>query len=98
MGWNVGSSLLSGAVHIWRHELAVPVQLFRRVSVIVNVHCDSPALAQTKQGARELAIVSHCGKNALRANLYKADANPHRHIGRLMLSRIRVCCRSARAA
>ena len=47
VGGNVGRSLLGSAVDIGRNELAVPVQLLRRISVVIDINNDTLAFRET---------------------------------------------------
>ncbi len=57
VGWNVRRALLSGAININGNELAVPVELLRRVGIVVNIDEDLLAFRKAHQRPGKLAIV-----------------------------------------
>ena len=60
MRGNEGCSFFRSAVHIDRYGLAVPVQLFGSIGVIMDIDNDLPALLETQQRS---------GENTCRARL-----------------------------
>ncbi len=62
VGGNKGRTFLGGAVHVDRNFLTMPMQLFRRIRIVVNVDCDPAAPLEAKQRPGKLAIV-HGGRH-----------------------------------
>jgi hypothetical protein len=54
---NVWRSLLGGAINISRNELAMPVQLFGRLGVVVDIDDDPLTFRKPHQRSRKLAVV-----------------------------------------
>ncbi len=69
MRGNERRALLGGAVHIGRDFLAMPVQLFGRIGIVVHVHGDLPAFLEAKQRPRELSVVGSRRDDALGRDL-----------------------------
>jgi hypothetical protein len=89
MGGDKGRSLLRGAVHIRRQELPVPMQLFRRVGVIVDVDDDALSLGKTQQRPGELAVIELGRDGCVRPEFDQAGADADRIIRRLVQDRSR---------
>lgn len=73
---DIGCSLFGGTIHVSREKLSVPVQLFRRVGIVVDVHNHTQAFLQAEKRTGELAIVGGCRKNALRTHFNQSGADP----------------------
>ena len=54
---DIWRAFLGGAVNIDGHELAMPVQLFRGVSVIIDIDDDPLTLGEADERTRKLSIV-----------------------------------------
>src|ERR1035437_2616337 len=74
-------TFLSRSVHLDGNHLAVPMQLLRRVGVVVDIDCDLLPLLKPKQWPRELTVISRCGDDALGRNFDWARTNPDGVIG-----------------
>src|SRR5512146_1837694 len=71
MSGNVGRTLLRGTIHGGRHELAVPVELLRRVRVVVDVDDGGTSFLESQQRSRKLAVVGRYRQEALRADFHE---------------------------
>jgi hypothetical protein len=85
---NEGRSLFGGAVDIDGNKLAMPVQLFGRIGVVVNIHDDPLAFRKPYQRSRKLAVVERRRNNALRRQLNKPGGNLNRVVGLFGVRRI----------
>jgi len=63
----------------------MPMQLLRRVSVIMNVDTDLLAFPQTEQGTGEFAVVEGGGNDVVWCKLDKPVGDPDRMIGVALL-------------
>src|ERR1700681_183446 len=70
---NKGRTFLGGAVHIDRNLLTMPMQLFRRIRIVVNVDRDPVTLLEAKQRPRKLAVVYGGGDDSFRRDLDGRD-------------------------
>jgi hypothetical protein len=75
---NIWRSFFGGAIDIIRDELSVPVQLFRRVRVVVDVDGGLLAFLKAQQRAGKLAIVSDAGQNVLGRNFDRGRRDSER--------------------
>ena len=75
MRGNKRRAFFGGAVHVGRHLLAMPVQLFRRISFVVNVYSDLLAFLEAKQRPGELSIVGCHGDDSLGRDLDRRRLN-----------------------
>lgn len=67
--------LFRRAIHFGRHELPVPMQLFRCVGVVMDVDDDGLAVGQSQQRAGELPIIGLCRDRCIPAEFNEACAN-----------------------
>jgi len=63
---NVWRALLGGAVNINGNELAVPVQLLRRVGVVVDIDYDLFAFGEADERTWKLSVVERGRNDTLR--------------------------------
>lgn len=89
MGGDKGRSLFRGAVHIRRQELPVPMQLFRRVGVIVDVDDDALSLRKTQQRPGKLAVIELGRDGCVRTEFDQAGADADRILRRFVRGRYR---------
>src|SRR5437667_5935352 len=89
LGCNVGRAFLRCAVYFGRHELAVPMQLLRRVRVIENVNNDLLPFLDPQQRSRELTVVRNSRNDSVVGNLNRAGGDSQSVIS-LRLVRLRV--------
>ena len=64
-----GCAFFGGSVDVGRDGLAVPVELFRRIGVVVDVDGDLLAFFETQERAGKLAIVGGDGEDAVGGDL-----------------------------
>ena len=69
MSGNERRAFFRCAVHIDRDLLTVPVNLFRRIRIVVNVDGYFAASFEAKQRPRKLAVVGDSGDDSLRCDL-----------------------------
>src|SRR5713101_2492144 len=62
-------AFLSGSVHIDCDFLSMPVKLFRRVCIVINVDGDLAAVFEAKQRPWKLPVVGNSGDNPLGSDL-----------------------------
>jgi hypothetical protein len=72
---------LSRAVHISGNRLPVPMQLLRRIRVVMHIHRRQLAFFETQQRPRELAVVGDGRDDAFRRNLNRRGADSQRIVG-----------------
>ena len=92
VGGNVGRSLLGSAVDIGRNELAVPVQLLRRIGVVVDIYNDTLAFHQTHHRSGKLTIVECRRHNVLRRQFDQSGRDAQRIVGLFGTCRRRGTC------
>ena len=78
---NEGRTFFGGAVNIGRDRLAVPVQLFGRVRVVVDIDGDLPAFLKAQQRAGELAVVRGDRNDAIGREFDRRGGDPQGVIG-----------------
>ena len=83
-GRNVRGAFFCSAIHRGGQELAVPVQLLRRVGVVVDVHHHRPALFQPQQWPGKLAVVGAGRNDVVGRQLHQAAADAQRVVGGAM--------------
>jgi len=66
---NKWSAFFGSSIHIDGNLLTVPMQLFRRIRVVVNVNRDLPPFRKTKQRSRKLSVVGNGGNDSLGRDL-----------------------------
>jgi hypothetical protein len=76
MRWNKGRSLFGCAIHIHRNGLAMPVQLLRRIGVVVDINNDLLAFLEAQQGAGKLPVISGGGNDTIRCQFNEPMAHP----------------------
>src|SRR5580704_15558068 len=75
MGGNERCPLLKRSVHIHRYRLPVPMQLLRRIGIIVDIDDDLLAFLAAQQGARKLPVASGGGSDASRVQFNEPVAD-----------------------
>src|SRR6266481_9392143 len=75
MGGDEGSAFFGLAIDIRGNRLPVPMQLLRRVRLVVNVDGYLLTLCEAKQGPRTLAIVGGRGNDAIRCKFNRLDGD-----------------------
>ena len=75
---NEGRSFFRSAVHVDRYGLAVPVQLFGRIGVVMDIDNNLPAFLQTQQRPRKLPVIGGGRNDAVRRQFHKPVADPDR--------------------
>src|ERR1019366_5385554 len=75
---NKWRSLFGGTIHVGLKKLPVPVQLFWRVGVVVDIHNHPPAFLQAQKRTGELTIVSGSRKNTLWSHFNQPSADSDR--------------------
>src|ERR1035437_8955567 len=54
---NERRTFFSCPVDLNRNHLAMPMQLLRRIGVVVDIHCDLPPLFESQQWTRKLPVI-----------------------------------------
>ncbi len=75
LGGDEGSAFFGRAIDIRGNKLPVPMQLLRRVRLVVNVDGYLLTLCEAKQGPRKLAIVGGRGNDAIRCKFNRLDGD-----------------------
>ena len=78
---DVRRALFGGAIDIDGNKLSVPMQLLRRVGVVMDVDDDALALGQPQQRTGKASVVGLCRDRRVRAELDEAGADTDRIIG-----------------
>ena len=65
------------AIHIWRNELSVPMQLFWRVCVVVNLNRYWLALLESQERTGKLILVGEGRDNVFISDVNRGSANAH---------------------
>ena len=89
---NVGRSLLGRAVDVDRNELAVPVQLLRRIGVVVDIDNDPLAFHKTQQRSGKLTVIECRRHNVLRRQFDQSGSDAQRIVGLFGTYRRRGTC------
>ncbi len=82
MRWNKRRALLRGAIDIGRKKLSMPMQLLRRVRLIVNVDRDWLAFFEAKQWPGELTVIGSGGDDVFRRQFHRRHGDGQGVIGR----------------
>ena len=78
---DVRRSFLGSAIDVGRDFLAMPMQLFRRIGLIQDVHRHLLTFFKANERPGELAIVGDGGKNLMRRNLDKSRLDAQGVVG-----------------
>jgi hypothetical protein len=81
MSRNEGRSFFRSAIHIDRHGLAVPVQLFGSIGVVMDVNNDLPAFMEAQKWPGELPVIGRGRNDVVRRQFHQPVADPDRVIG-----------------
>lgn len=74
------NGVLGCAVYVRGDGLPVPVQLFRRVSVVDNVDDNLLTLLEAQQGTGKLSVIGRGGNDAVRRQFDQPVADSYRVI------------------
>ncbi len=77
---NKGGSFFRCAVHIDRYVLAVPVQLFGNVGVVMDIDNDLLAFPEAQQRPGKLSVIRRGRNDAVRCQFHEPVADPDRVI------------------
>jgi hypothetical protein len=75
---NERCSLLGGSVNVNRQRLSMPVQLLRRIGIVVDIDDDLFALLEAQQGSRKLPVINGGGDDVVRCQFHEPVADPDR--------------------
>jgi len=75
---HVRCALFRRAIDLTRDDLAVPVDQFRRVRVVVNIDDGLLPFLEAQQGSGKLAIVQRCRDDVLWRKLDEPSGDPQR--------------------
>ena len=78
---NERRALFGCSIDIGRNELPVPVELLRRVGLIVNLDFYPLPFLQTQQRPRKLSVVGRDGDDAIRRQLNGFRGDRERVVG-----------------
>jgi hypothetical protein len=80
MRGNEGRSFFRSAVHIDRYGLAVPVQLFGRIGVVMDIDNDLPAFLEAQKGPGKLPVIGGGRNDVVRRQFHEPVADSDRVI------------------
>ena len=70
------------AVDVGRNNLSVPVNVFRRVRLVEDIHRDGDALAQADQRTRNAAVVPDRADGVVLGDIHQDRTDAQRNVGR----------------